>query len=449
MTSAREDLLGTVLAGRYELTEVIGSGGMGTVFRGHQLGVGRDVAVKILNPVPLDDYEHVAGLFFREARAICQLSHPNTIRLFDFGRTSDNELYITMELVRGKSLSELIREGGLELYEAVHIGHQLAEALMEAHDQGIIHRDIKPDNVLVEEKVWDKRFSKILDFGIARVIGQSSEAQSPTLRFGTPLYMSPEQILGKQSDARTDIYMLGALLFECLTGHPPYIAKTAVDVCLKHLDAPVPALVRWDSPWMYPPQLVTLVQSMLAKDQDDRPASARIVAEALQKIAGEESVEEKTSIIPSEMAADTVTAPHGDTPELPNPRLRMSQSIELTDDFGKQLDDWKGLDLKKPEVKRDLTMTPQARDPRDLITRISAFPAAPAPEVDPFEEMDKSRKGNEGNATPVQSEKSLPAPSTQRPSPTSGNAPRWIFPLLGVLAFVWLALIYFYFFPPT
>ena len=101
---------------------------MGTVFRGHQLGVGRDVAIKILNPVPLDDYETVAGLFFREARAICQLSHPNTIRLYDFGRTESNELYITMELLRGKVLSEVIKEGGLGLFEVVHIGLSLAEA---------------------------------------------------------------------------------------------------------------------------------------------------------------------------------------------------------------------------------------------------------------------------------------------------------------------------------
>ena len=129
MGSQREDLLGTVLAERYELTQIIGEGGMGTVFRGHQLGVGRDVAIKILNPVAADDYEHVAGLFFREARAICQLSHPNTIRLFDFGRTSENELYITMELVKGESLSNLIRSGELSLFDAVHIGQALAEAL--------------------------------------------------------------------------------------------------------------------------------------------------------------------------------------------------------------------------------------------------------------------------------------------------------------------------------
>ena len=448
MTSAREDLLGTVLAGRYELTEVIGEGGMGTVFRAHQLGVGRDVAIKILNPVPLDDYEHVAGLFFREARAICQLSHPNTIRLFDFGRTSENELYITMELVTGKSLSELIREGALELFEAVHIGQQLAEALMEAHDQGIIHRDIKPDNVLVEDKVWNKRFSKILDFGIARVIGQTSESQSPTLRFGTPLYMSPEQILGKTSDARTDIYMLGALLFECLTGHPPYIAKTAVDVCLKHLEAPVPALVRWDSPWMYPPRLVTLVQSMLAKEQEDRPHSARYVAEELQRIASEESVEDKTSIIPSEMAEDTASRPSDTAPEAPNPRLRMSQSIELTDDFGKQLGDWQDLKLKKPDIKRDLTMTPQARDPRDLITRISAFPSISAPDVDPFEFLDKAEKPL------AKAKESVTGPKHESQAPVSpqrkkGEAPSWIFPLLGVLVMVWLTLIYFYFFPPA
>ena len=445
MASPRKELLGTVLAGRYELTEIIGEGGMGTVFRGHQLGVGRDVAIKILNPVPLDDYETVAGLFFREARAICQLSHPNTIRLYDFGRTESNELYITMELLRGKVLSEVIKEGGLGLFEVVHIGLSLAEALTEAHDQGIIHRDIKPDNVHIEDKVWDNRFCKILDFGIARVIGQSSESQSPTLRFGTPLYMSPEQILGKSTDARTDIYMLGALLFECLTGHPPFIAKTAVDVCLAHLEAPVPELVRWDSPWQYPPQLNRLIQSMLAKNPEERPESALAVTKALKAISALEHADERTAAIGMAKGEDrgTPIQPGNETREA-LPRLRMSQSVELTGDFVNRLDTWKGIQTESPTAQRELTRTPQARDPRDLITRISPMQPGVGESADPFAKFDqKARRPDKAADEPR--DKPVPKANLQPRGAGASQAPKWVMPVFGGLLIIWVGLMMYLF----
>ena len=447
MASPRKELLGTVLADRYELTEIIGEGGMGTVFRGHQLGVGRDVAIKILNPVSKDDYETVAGLFFREARAICQLSHPNTIRLYDFGRTEENELYITMELLRGKVLSEVIKEGTLGLFDIVHIGLSLAEALTEAHDQGIIHRDIKPDNVHIEEKVWDQRFCKILDFGIARVIGQTSESQSPTLRFGTPLYMSPEQILGKSTDARTDIYMLGALLFECLTGHPPFIAKTAVDVCLAHLEAPVPALVRWDSPWQYPPQLNQLIQSMLAKKPEDRPQRALDVTKALKTISALEHADERTAAI------GLASNPHdasekGRGPESGEalPRLRMSQSVELTGEFVNRLENWRGIQSSSPAAQAELTKTPQARDPRDLITRISPIQPGIGESADPFAKFDQKLQpaSNEKPLTPQIKKKGqgiVQSSSADQESPV----PKWVMPVFGGLLLIWVGLMVYLF----
>jgi serine/threonine-protein kinase len=370
-----EAMLGQVLVDRYELTEIIGEGGMGTVYRAHQLGVGRDVAIKILNPGVAHDEAEVTRLFFREARAVCQLSHPNTITLFDFGRTADGLLYITMELIRGEPLSAMIHRGPLQLLTAIHIVEQITGVLHEAHSAGIVHRDIKPDNILVESKIWDPHFAKVLDFGIAKIVGSDLEAASTALRFGTPLYMSPEQIVGEPSDDRTDLYMLGAVFHECLTGSPPFVARTAVDICIKHLDSEVPPLHSWDSPVRYPDSVEDLVQRMLAKKREDRPESAAAVLHTLAEITAAELAGARTSI--TAMASDIDSSPRSEpaTSHPPPEEMRTAQSIELTDAMRARIHARRHAKDDQPTAPEPIAAraSVDARDPQDLMTQITVL----------------------------------------------------------------------------
>ncbi len=438
-----ESMLGQVLVDRYELTEIIGEGGMGTVYRAHQLGVGRDVAIKILNPSVAHDEAEVARLFFREARAVCQLSHPNTITLFDFGRTPDGLLYITMELIRGEPLAAMIHRGPLPLLTAIHIVEQIAGVLLEAHAAGIVHRDIKPDNILVESKVWDPHFAKVLDFGIAKIVGSNVEAASTALRFGTPLYMSPEQIVGEPSDDRTDIYMLGALFYECLTGSPPFVARTAVDICIKHLDAEIPPLHSWDSPVRHPDSVEALVRRMLAKKREDRPENASAVLQALAEITALELSEQRTSITAFASEVTTTPRPGADDRE-PLEEMRNVQSIELSDAMRARIHARRLANDDQPTSPEPIATQAAAeeRDPRDLMTQITVLR---------MEELAGQHTDRKPNATAD----SPGSPETKRgegfPKPTKEkhpvntldppDLPPWFLPTVVGLSLALLALI--------
>ncbi|NUN12565.1 MAG: serine/threonine protein kinase [Myxococcales bacterium] len=381
--STMDSLLGQVFEDRFEIREVIGAGGMGTVFRAHQLGVGRDVALKVLRPPASRDEDHVAGLFFREARAVSALTHPNTITLFDFGRTRDGYLYIAMELLRGRPLSELLDNGPVPLEIIAHIIKQACESLAEAHTHGVVHRDVKPDNIIIIEKPWDKHFIKILDFGIAKVVGHSVENANTGMRFGTPLYMSPEQILGERCDHRTDIYTLGVLLYEALCGTPPFVGKTPIDICLQHLDANVPPLVLWNSPWSYPERLTHLVTTMLAKDPTVRPQTTHAVAATLMEILESERAAGHTTVQPVESV---------DSDKRPKPVEKMTpaawkelcatQTIRISEDLEAKITDQirhrapkstgAGGELQVTQlISRPPELILPTIDPQDMITRIT------------------------------------------------------------------------------
>lgn len=381
--SAMDSLLGQVFEDRFEIREVIGSGGMGTVFRAHQLGVGRDVALKVLRPPASRDEDHVAGLFFREARAVSALTHPNTITLFDFGRTRDGYLYIAMELLRGRPLSELLDTGPVPIEIIAHIIRQACESLAEAHTHGVVHRDVKPDNIIIIEKPWDKHFIKILDFGIAKVVGHSVETANTGMRFGTPLYMSPEQILGERCDHRTDIYTLGVLLYEALCGQPPFVGKTPIDICLQHLDAEAPPLVAWNSPWSYPEPLTRLVASMLAKDPTARPQTTHVVAAALMEILETERAAGHTTVQPVG-PVDAEQAPKSTerTAFAAWKELSATQTIRISEDLESRITDQIRQRVKKPVtsggelqatqlISRPIELVLPTIDPQDMITRIT------------------------------------------------------------------------------
>lgn len=241
-----DPLVGRTVAGRFEILARVGSGGMGTVYRARQMPLERNVALKLLKEEVSWDPDTVTR-FHREAKAMSLLQHPNTVRVFDFGQTDDEVLFLAMELLEGETLSErLTREGELDPTSAIRIVQQILASLHEAHAKGIVHRDLKPDNiVLADVQGHAEAVVKVLDFGIAKVFEgendfDSLETQAGTV-FGTPRYMSPEQAQGKPLDPRSDLYSVGVLLYQLLTGVPPFRDDDAVVVMAKHIrDIPEP-----------------------------------------------------------------------------------------------------------------------------------------------------------------------------------------------------------------
>jgi serine/threonine-protein kinase len=254
------------LAGRYELVEVIGRGGMGVVHRGRDRVLDRTVAVKVL-PALFAENPTLVERFEREARAAARLSHPNIVSVYDSGRDG-TERYFVMEYVPGKSLAELLRERGrLPVAEAVGITAQIANALAAAHGAGIIHRDIKPGNVMV----LPSGEAKVLDFGIARAAADVALTRT-TMVLGSAPYIAPEVALGRSADQRSDIYSLGCVLYEMLTGRPPFVGDLPAVVMSQHTNAE-PQPPRELVPEI-PAALEALVLQMLAKNPADRPQQA-------------------------------------------------------------------------------------------------------------------------------------------------------------------------------
>ncbi len=239
-------MIGASVAGRYRITERIGGGAMGSVYRAEQIGLGRPVALKVLKK-EINWTDDTVARFHREARAVSALNHPNTVKVFDFGATQTGVLFLAMEILEGEPITrKLRREGCLDIREAVSYVQQILRSISEAHAKGIIHRDLKPDNVFLAKVEGEKApIVKILDFGIAKSIEGDNkldqfETQDGTV-FGTPRYMSPEQAQGKKLDTRSDLYAVGVLLYEFICGRPPFMDEDAVVVMAKHIrEKPVP-----------------------------------------------------------------------------------------------------------------------------------------------------------------------------------------------------------------
>jgi serine/threonine-protein kinase len=241
---APDPLLGQVLGAKYTVIRLIGEGGMGAVYEGdQQLGTTkRKVAVKTLHP-HLSRDPKIKARFEREVATVAQLEHPNTIQVYDFGSTAEGILYIVMEFLHGKSLADLIEtQGALQPARAQNILEQVCGSLEEAHARGIVHRDLKPDNVVLVERAGKKDFVKVLDFGIAkRAKDEDKEEQKLTQQgmvLGTPPYMSPEQFTGRPIDLRSDIYSLGVMAYEMLSGQLPFKADTAWEWATQHMTQP-------------------------------------------------------------------------------------------------------------------------------------------------------------------------------------------------------------------
>jgi serine/threonine-protein kinase len=268
---------GALIDNRYALLETLGEGGMARVYLAHDNVLDRDVALKALREQYADDEEFVER-FRREAKSAAALNHPSIVQVYDQGRAEDDTYYMAMEYVPGGTLKDRIKtEGPLNPGEAVGIASRVAEALDVAHGRGIVHRDIKPQNVLLTASGEPK----VADFGIARAASSKTITET-NLVMGTSAYMSPEQVRGERAGPASDLYSLGVVLYEMLTGEQPYRADDPIATAMKHLDEP-PRHPRDANPAV-PQELDALVVKLLAKRPGDRYASAAILAEDLRRV---------------------------------------------------------------------------------------------------------------------------------------------------------------------
>jgi serine/threonine protein kinase len=273
--------------GEYVITDRIGSGGMGSVYKADQPSMNRQVAIKVLHSrfATRDD---LVARFRREARAMSQLAHPNTARVYKYGELDDGSVYFVMDYLEGRNLAHEVRANGpMDPDRAINIMVQVCGALEEAHRAGIVHRDLKPENVFLTSQGGTSDFPKVLDFGLAKMsekqMGRGSMMFTQQgMVFGTPEFMSPEQAQGEVIDRRSDIYSLALIFYELLTGKLPFDAKSPLDIMKAHVkDPPIPLSQRVAGK-SFSPEIERVIVTALAKKPDDRYATAVDFAEALK-----------------------------------------------------------------------------------------------------------------------------------------------------------------------
>ncbi len=264
---------GEIIDSRYRILGVLGQGGMGSVYRAEHVTIRRPLAIKLLHPF-VSQLSDSARRFEREAFAAGQVDHPNCVNVSDFGKLPDGRLYLVMELLEGISLRQLLDQGPLPPARAVPIVRHVLRALGHAHKLGIVHRDIKPDNVILVERDGEKDFAKVLDFGIALLRSERGSAQLTQvgMTIGTPTYLSPEQALGQTVDHRTDLYAVSIMLFEMLAGRPPFEAAEPLGVLTMHATVEPPR-IRTLAPHV-PPAIEEALLRGMAKSREQRVQSA-------------------------------------------------------------------------------------------------------------------------------------------------------------------------------
>ncbi len=321
VSSPGDALIGRTVKGRYEIRKRIGQGGMGAVYLAEQLGLGHLVALKFLNRELSQDPELVKR-FLNEAKSYARVAHPNAVALHDFGQDEDGNLFISMEFVEGADLRRVLTERQrLPVHEALEVVLQVADVLAFAHQKGVIHRDLKPENLIIRQGLRGAHVT-VLDFGIARLVeeGQARLTAQGTIA-GTPRYMAPEQVEGKEIDLRVDIYALGLLLFEMLTGTHPFEGTSVAEILRKQVVQPMPRLAE-ALPGCDAPELEAVILRATAKNREERFPSmaelAQAAASAVPTQVARPSIS-LTDIDPAGVAATVVRAQPPSSLLLPPP----------------------------------------------------------------------------------------------------------------------------------
>ncbi len=300
------DLVGSIIAERYHVMKKLGEGGMGQVYLAEHVKMGRKSAVKVMNPGMVNDADAISR-FNREAANASRINHPNVAGIYDFGETADGLIYLAMEFIEGESLTSIIeREGALKPDRAARIIKQTGDGLAVAHDMGIVHRDLKPDNIMIAKGRQGTDLVKVVDFGIAKAAGAENQKVTKTgLVVGTPEYMSPEQLAGDKLDHRSDIYSLGLVAFNVMTGTLPFQAESAQESMIMRLtdDPATLQQVKPDINWS--PEVQRVIRKALERRREDRYESAATFGSELA-----EAVDQMPTRIPTG-ATQVITAGGG------------------------------------------------------------------------------------------------------------------------------------------
>ncbi|MGZ3447945.1 MAG: serine/threonine protein kinase [Polyangiales bacterium] len=320
-SAAPDALIGRVIHEKYKITALLARGGMGKVYKALQSPLDRVCAVKILTPPQNETGDgQFHKRFFLEASIGARLTHPNTVTIFDYGVADDGVYFIAMEYLEGKTLSKVLREEGpFNEERTTHVARQICRSLREAHTLGVVHRDLKPANVYLLQHGDESDVVKVLDFGLVKDVESDGEDLTQTgLFMGSPKYMSPEQVKGEHLDGRADVYALGVMMYEMLTGHVPYEKAKQLDTLLAHVHDPVPTLREKKADVEVSEAIEALVTRCLQKNPADRPNGMEDVLAALKIASGTTTF--------TRSAVDALRSSASFTPQ---PQVSMSLSGEI------------------------------------------------------------------------------------------------------------------------
>ncbi len=335
LVTSGDALLGQTLANKYRIEERLSEGGMGTVYRATHVLMEKSVAIKVLHHALAAD-EKIVARFTREARAASRISHPHALSVTDFGESDNGIVFLVMEYLRGHTLKHVIRtDSPLALTRVVEITRQIAGALDAAHAEGVVHRDLKSDNIMLEEVVAGNDWAKVLDFGIAKIQerdGHDPELTAPNLIIGTPQYMSPEQCSqSAEIDQRSDIYSFGIILYEMLVGHVPFTGDSATAIMLKQLQEPAPSVLAERSD--IPAAVGDVIAKALSKQREERQGSAGELAEALAEAAATATVTPSVAVLAAEAVRTTGEQPAISTDRIVVPTGSHELRTTANDDY--------------------------------------------------------------------------------------------------------------------